>query len=196
MEDVRPMLPRLTVNRHFMSEFIAEEPPCLALGLVEEGAGRCALIALRLEKAIPRKVSAAGFRFGHSLLGARSWEVVHFAFEFYGFETYNVLIDPRNPAARSVLNTMVETGDYFFFALNSDRSATAFRSEIGSDNLAGLKANMSRIRSSTTTDAQYDMAVAQFGKRPEPPGQLLTWVCRDNGGSLDLAEDRLVLSPA
>ena len=190
------MLPRLTVNRHFMSEFVAAEPPCVALGLAEEEADECALVALRLDRAIPRKVSAAGFRFGHSLLGARTWEVVHFAFEFYGFATYNVLINPNTRVARSVLNTMVETGDYFFLALDSDRSATAFRSEIGSDNLAGLKANMSRIQGSTTTEAQYRLAVAQFGRRPEPPGQLLTWVCRDIGGSLDRAEDRLVLSPA
>src|SRR5580658_2623632 len=108
------MLPRLTVNRHFMSEFVAAEPPCLALSLTEEGADACALVALRLDRAIPRKVSAAGFRFGHSLLGARTWEVVHFAFEFYGFATYNVRINPNTPVARAVLNTMVETGDYVF----------------------------------------------------------------------------------
>jgi hypothetical protein len=72
----RPMLPKLTVNRQFLSDFIAEEPPCLALGLVEEGASQCALIALRLRRQIPRAVSAAGFGFGPSLLGAGDWEVV------------------------------------------------------------------------------------------------------------------------
>ena len=78
------MLPKLTVNRRFMSEFLAEEPPCLALGLVEEGNGVGALLALRFSQAIPPEVSAAGFRFGHALLGTSSWEVVHFGFEFYG----------------------------------------------------------------------------------------------------------------
>jgi len=113
MQTMRPALPKLTVNRQFMAAFLAEQAPCLALGLVEEGIGRCALIALRLNQAIPREVSAAGFRFGHALLGTSRWEVVHFAFEFYGFATYNVLINPSDPVARPVLSTMVETGDYF-----------------------------------------------------------------------------------
>ena len=190
------MLPKLTVNRQFMSAFLAETAPCLALGLVEEGASQCALVALRLHQAIPRAISAAGFRFGHSLLGASGWEVVHFAFEFYSFATYNVLVNPSDPVVRSVLTTMVRTGDYFFFALGSDRSTTAFRSEIGTTNVAGLEANMARIHGSTTTETQYRMAVSQFEKRPEPPGTLLNWVCRGNADSLDLAQDRLVLNPA
>jgi hypothetical protein len=39
MQTMRPMLPKLTVNRRFMSTFLAEQTPCLALGLVEEGMG-------------------------------------------------------------------------------------------------------------------------------------------------------------
>lgn len=189
-------LPKLAVNRQFMSEFIAAEPPCLALGLVEVGDVRCALIALRPEEALPRSVTAGGFRFGHSLLGTAAWEVVHFAFEFYGFETYNALINPSDPVARLILETMVRTGDYFFFAPSSDRSTTAFRSSIGTDNLAGLKANMDRIGVSTTSEAQYRLAVSQFEMRQEPPGKLLTWVCRGNIDHLDLVRDRLVLNPA
>jgi hypothetical protein len=37
-----------------------------------------------------------------------------------------------------VLVTLVKSGDYFFFAV-SDGSATAFRSEIGQKDLAGLE---------------------------------------------------------
>jgi hypothetical protein len=192
----RPMLPRLTVNRRFTAAFLAEPTPCLALGLVEEGIGRCALIALRLEQALPRAVSAAGSRFGHALLDTGKWEVVHFAFEFYGFATYNVLINPSDPVARSVLRTMSDTGDYFFLALDSDRRATAFRSAVGASNLAGLQANLARIQGSATTEAQYRQAVSQFEKHPDPPGTLLTWVCRDNTEYLDLVQDRLVLRPA
>jgi len=189
-------LPKLAVNRQFMSEFIAADPPCLALGLVEVGDIRCALVALRPEAALPRSVTAGGFGFGHSLLGASSWEVIHFAFEFCGFEAYNALINPSDPVAKAVLDTMVRTGDYFFFAPSSDRSTTPFRSSIGTDNLAGLKTNMARIEASTTSEAQYRLAVSQFVKRPEPPGTLLTWVCRGNTNHLDLVHDRLVLSPA
>ena len=51
--------------------------------------------------------------FGHSVLGNADFEVVHFAFHFYGFKTYNALVNPSNPLVRTVLTTMVESGDYF-----------------------------------------------------------------------------------
>ncbi len=189
-------LPPLAVNRRFMSEFIAADPPCLALGLVEVGNTRCVLVAMRPEEALPRSVTACGFGFGHSLYGASSWEVVHSAFAFYGHATYNALINPSDPVAKAVLDTMVGTSDYFFFAPSPDRTTTAFRSSVGTGNLAGLKANMARIRHSKTNEAQYRLAVSQFGKRPEPPGTLLTWVCGGNTDHLDLVHDRLVLRPA
>ena len=196
MNTIRRTLPTLTVNRQFMLDFIAEEAPCLGLGLVEVEGSPSAMIALRLNQPLPRKVSAAGFAFGHALFGGGNWEVVHFVFEFYGFATYNVLINPNDTVARLVLNTMIETGDYFFFALDSDRGTTALRSDIAPNNLIWLKANMARIQGSTTTDAQYRQAVSRFAKRPEPPGTMLTWVCRDNTGYLDLAADPLTLTPA
>ena len=190
------MPPSLTVNRQFMAEFVAADAPCLALGLIDVGGARCALIALRPPLAVPRAVSGRGFAFGHSLLGSSDWEVVHFAFRFHGFETYNVLVNPSDAVARTVLQTMVGTGDYFFFALDSDRSTTAFRSGIETGNLAGIKANMARLIGSTTTEAQYQTAVSQFEARPEPPGIQLTWVCRGNAGHLDPLHDPLVLNPA
>ena len=103
MADARPKMPELAVNRPFMSAFLAEDPPCLALGMVEEGENRCALLALRLDRALPQQVSAVGFSFGHALFGSGTWEVVHFAFAFYGFATYNVLVNPSDPVAQTVL---------------------------------------------------------------------------------------------
>src|SRR6202020_2461860 len=100
MADARPQLPELAVNRSLMSAFLAEDPPCLALGMVEEGANQCALLAL---------------------LGGGTWEVVHFGFVFYGFATDNVLVNPSDPVAQTVLDAMVTSGDYFFFALDGDR---------------------------------------------------------------------------
>ena len=153
------MLPTLTVNGTFMREFISADAPCFALGLVEDGKRRCGFVALRPGKTIPQEVSNRGFRFGHCLLGNDDFEVVHFAFEFYGFETYNALINPNNPLARAVLTTMAESGDYFFFALDSNERATAFRSDIGQGALMMLKDNLARILGSTTTEAQYDKAL-------------------------------------
>lgn len=196
MNALRPPLPKLTVNRQFIAVFTAAPAPCVGLGLVEVEDSQCALVALHLDQVLPPEVSAAGFAFGHTLFGNADWEVVHFAFEFYGFATYNVLINPSDPVARLVLSTMVETGDYFFFALTADNRVTAFRSAIAPDNLAGLKANMARIQRSTTSDAHYRQAVSQFKKRPVPPGTLLTWVCREDADYLDLARNPLVLSPA
>jgi hypothetical protein len=179
-----------------MMDFIAKEPPCLALGLVDVEGSQCAMIVLRLTQPLPKKISAAGFAFGHRFIAGGDWEVVHFGFEFYGFATYNVLINPSDPVARLLLRTMMETGDYFIFALDSDHSTTAFRSDVAPDNLIWLKANMARIQASTTTDTQYRQAVSSFARRPDPPGTMLTWVCRNNPDYLDLAEDPLTLRPA
>jgi len=194
---VTTALPALAVNRSFMAEFIEADPPCFALGLVEVGGTRCAMVALRPEQAIPLHVTAGGFRFGHALLGAADWEVVHFVLEFYGFATFHALVNPSDPAARQVLSAMVDTGDFFFFAIDADRrGTTAFRSGMGPDSLANLRANMNRIEHSTTSEAQYRQATAQIERHPEPPGTLLTWMCRGNAGHLDLEHDRLVLRPA
>jgi hypothetical protein len=195
MSNIHPLRPRLTVNRQFLSDFLAAETPCFALGLVEERRRQCGFMALRLDEPLPPQISDAGFRFGHSLYGSADFETVHFAFQFYGFKTYNVLVNPNNPIVQAVLATMVESGDYFFFAV-SDGSATAFRSEIGQADLAGLKTNFPRIRRSATTDAQYRRAVASFGKNPDPPGAMLHWVCRDRDDYLDLTTDRFELTPA
>jgi hypothetical protein len=195
MSDVHRLLPRLTVNRQFMSDFIAADPPCFALGMVEERKRQCGFLAFRFEQPIPAEIADAGFRFGHSLFGNAHFEVIHFAFEFYGFTTYNVLLNPNSRLVQTVLTTMVESRDYFFFELSHGR-ATAFRSEIGEANLAGLKTHLPRIQRSTTTDAQYRKAISAFEKNPEPPGVLLNWVCRDNVDYLDLTNDRLALNPA
>ena len=192
---VIPLLTTLTVNRHFIDEFITAPLPCCALGVVEERKRQCPFIALRPDKIIPEHITDGGFSFGHSLLGTAEYEVVHFAFHFYDFGTYNVLVNPNDPVARAVLTMMVTSGDYFFFELNAVGGVTTFRSEIGQEALAGLKANFPRIQQSKTTDAQYRRAVSAFMQTPDPPGTLLNWVCRDNAEYLDLTKDRLEMTP-
>jgi hypothetical protein len=179
-----------------MSEFIYAEAPCFGMGMVEERKRHCGFLALRPDRVIPPEIFNAGFRFGHSLLGTETFEVVHFAFHFYNFETFNVLVNPNNPLVQAVLTTMVNSGEHFFFALASNGRATAFRSEIGQKNLVGLKTNLPRIQRSTTTDVQYQKALSQFSKNPDPPGVLLNWVCQDCVACLDLSKDRLEMTPA
>ena len=120
MSKVYPCLPRLTVNRRFITEFISADTPCFALGMVEVRKRRCGFLAIRPDEVIPAEIMQTGFRFGHSLFGNAAFLVVHFAFEFYGFQTYNVLVNPNNPLVLTVLTTMVESADYFMFALNSN----------------------------------------------------------------------------
>jgi len=71
----KPALPKLAVNRGFISDFLADDPPCFALGMLEEGPRRCGCVALRFEKAIPQQVLDRGFDLGHCLLGTSTYEV-------------------------------------------------------------------------------------------------------------------------
>jgi len=196
MSAEHPARSTLTVNRSFIRDFLAAESPCFALGLVEERQRLGGFLALRPPTAIPPAVTDAGFRFGHSLLGNADYVVVQFVFAFYGFETYNVLVNPHNLLVQTVVTTMVHNEDYFFFALNADGSVTAFRSDLGQADLAGLKTNLPRIQQARTTEAQYRRAVTLFAQHPDPAGALLPWVCRDHAAYLDLTTDRLDMTPA
>lgn len=138
-------------------------------------------------------------QFGHSLLGTLRYLVVNFAFAFYGFGRYHVLIQPNNPIVRTVLTAMVEGDAPFFFAIGANGTATAFggeRGPYGRDTMAALRNNLPCILRSEATDAQYQEALTQFRANPQPPGILLNWVCRDNVEYLDLSSDRLELLPA
>jgi hypothetical protein len=178
-----------------MKEFLDADSPCFALGLVEERQRKCGFLALRPDEIIPLEIRNLGFRFGHALLGTSDYTVIQFVFEFYGFSRYNVLINPNNPLVQTVLTTMVESGDYFFFVINANQTATAFRSDMGQENLVGLKTNLPRIQEARTTEVQYREALLSFKRNPQPAGSLLTWVCRDHAEYLDLTEDRLDLNP-
>ncbi len=190
------MLPKLALNRQFMSDFITAELPCCALGMIEERNEQRGLLALRLNDTIPHEVLNKGFRFGHTLLGTSLYEVVHFAFEFYDYKVYNVLINPNDPMVQKVLDMMIESRDYFILLINKNNNVTAFRSDISEEALTVLKDNMFRIKNSMTTDLEYQRALAGFKRNPQPSGEVLNWVCRNNMAYLDINKDRLELSPS
>ena len=196
MNAAHPLRPALVVNRLFMQEFLAADPPCFALGMVEERQRLCGMLALRLDEAIPSAIADRGFEFGHALFGHVTFAVLHVVFAFPGFQTYNVLINPNNLLVQAVLRTMLDAGDYFFFALQPQGQVTAFRAELGRDGLAVLRANRARLQTSLTTDAHYQQALTAFAAHPEPPGVLLPWVCRETVAALDLTTDRLTVTPA
>jgi hypothetical protein len=196
MSGEHPSRPALVVNRLFMQAFLAAEPPCLALGMVEERQQLCGMLALRLDEAIPPAIADRGFEFGHALYGGAAFAVLHLVFAFLGFQTYNVLINPNNLVVQAVLRTMLDDGDSFFFALQPQGQVTAFRADIGSEGLAVLRASRARLQASTTTEDQYQRAVTSFAARPDPAGILLHWVCRDQMAAVDLTTNRLTLTPA
>ena len=196
MSAPQPVRPALVVNRLFMQAFLAADAPCLALGMVEVQQQLCGMLALRLDEAIPAAIADRGFEFGHALFGKTTFAVLHLVFAFPGFQTYNVLINPNNLVVQAVLRTMLDDGDYFFFALQPQGQVTAFRAELGSDSLAVLRANRARLQTSTTTDAQYQQALTSFAAHPAPAGVLLRWVCRETVAALDLTTDRMTLTPA
>ncbi len=185
----------MIVNRQLMAAFLEEEGPCAMLGIAEDDQGQCGLIALKLDTVLPRDVAAAGFALGNALFGNRDWQVLHLAFNFYGFRNYNLLANPATPAMRRVLDTIVATENYMFLAFDSDRSATGFKSGIGPDSQSDLIDKLRSVRASTTVPAQYDRALRQFAMRPDPPGVQLEWVCRQEAGLLEPSHDPLTLTP-
>src|ERR1700694_4965853 len=184
MSGEHPSRPALVVNRLFMQEFLAADPPCLALGMVEERQRLCGMLALRLDEVIPAVIADRGVEFGRALFGNSTFAVLHLVFAFPGFQTYNVLINPNNLLVQVVLRTMLDDGDYFFFALTPQGQVTAFRADIGNEDLAVLRANRARLQQTTTTEAQYQQALTAFAARPDPAGILLHWVCLDQSAAL------------
>ena len=193
--NVQHLLPRLTLHRQFAEDLWAAKAPCFALGTVEERQEPMGLLALRPPKAMPKEAMALGFNFGHTLVGNADFEVVQLFFEFYGFATYSVLLNPNNPLVKQVLSHMLASKQYFFLALAPDATVTAFRAEFEADRLAGLREHWPRLQNSRTNDLQYQKAVKAIQKQTQDPDALLTWVCRDHVDCLDPRKDPLELTP-
>jgi hypothetical protein len=195
MGNIHLFLPKLTLNKLFVRDLMAADPPCFAMGYVEERGSISGFLAMRPDENIPQDSTQQGFCFGHSMLGIGNSQILHFAFEFYGHATYNSLVNPENPIVQSVLTTMIQTKDYFFFAINPDQTVTAFRSKLEHSDLAGIETNQKRFKKADCTTEQYEKAFNAFSKNPDPPGQVMKWVCRDNPDYLNLSEHRLELNP-
>ena len=192
------MLPSMTVNRSFIQALIAADAPCCGLGLVEVNQKKSGFVAMRPGEIIPEASLSKGFNFGHSLYGSSQFEVVHFAFEFYGFKQYHTLMNPSNPLVQVVLKTMLENRDYFFFSIEEKSgSVTTFRNEINDEVMTSFQRDWPRIEASTTTKPQYDKAVSSFIQdNTYPTGSMMHWLELESLSYLDLEIDRLDLTPA
>lgn len=195
MGEVHNFLPRLTVNKLLIRDLMAAQAPCFSLGYVEDRKEKSGFIAVRPEKAIPNQVTKQGMNFGHSVLGTSQYKVLHFGFEFYGHATYHGLVPAGNPIIQAVIDTMLHTQDYFFFAINPDQTVTAFRSQFSIHDPAGLRTNQEQFSDGTCSSEHYELAVEAFTKSPDPPGTVMNWVCRNNWDYLDLKRYPLDLNP-
>jgi hypothetical protein len=105
--------------------------------------------ALRPAEVIPPEISGLGFNFGHASLGTTEFEIIQFVFHFYGFETYNMLVNPNNHLVKTVLTRMMESGDHFFFAISPTSPACRafmFSVPMGSATRNGNLSTVSRAR--------------------------------------------------
>ena len=153
-----PARSTLTVNRSFIRDFLAAESPCFALGLVEARRHMGGFLALRPPTVIPPAITDAGFRFGHALLGNADFVVVQFVFAFYGFETYNVLVNPNNLLVRTVVTTMVQNEDAQFITICSASTlanelilSSPFQSQARDNRRASATPMLSPLRQSKLT---------------------------------------------
>jgi len=165
------------------------------MGYVEARKEKCSFIAVRPESPIPNQVTQKGMNFGHSVLGTSQFKVLHFGFEFYGNATYYGLVPVGNPIIQAVISTMLDTQDYFLFAINPDQTVTAFRSQFEAPDLVGLRTNQEQFGEDSCSSEQYERAVETFTKKPDPPVIVMNWVCSNNWDYLDLKKYPLDLNP-
>lgn len=196
MSNVHSILPALTMNRLLIQDLMNEEAPCFAMGQVRIKGDTTGFIAVRPQEAVPEMSSQQGFSFGHSVIGLEDSPVLHFAFNFYDHCVYHGLVNPGNPIVQSVLNLMIETGNYMFFSINPDQTATSFGAKLPDKDFVGLKSNLERFKMMSCLPTQYEKNVEAFSRNPSPPGEMLNWVCRDNPEYLDLDGYPMEINPA
>ena len=197
MGDTPGVLPKLTLNRLFVSDLMAASAPCFAMGYVEveRQPSVSGFLALRPDEPISSASTDRGFDLAHCALGHADRPVLQFTFEFYDHIRYHALVNPSKSIVREVLHTMVNTADYFFFAINPDHPVTAFRSHLEHVNLAGLRTNLENFGQEVCPPEHYEKVSQAFAMSPGPPGRMMEWVCRDNPEYLDLTQHRLALNP-
>jgi len=196
VDETQSQLPQLTINALFIRDFVAAKPPCFALGYLMERGIKRGFIAIRPAMPIPESASEKGFAFGHSVIAFGGKPILHFGFAFYGHATYHGLVIPDNPVVQTVLSTMLDTEDYFFFAINPDNHVTLFRSQLEYNDLAGLRSNQKLYSSEEScTPEQYEKGINVFRKETTPPEYVMEWVCRHNWDYLDLEKYPLPLTP-
>lgn len=188
-------LPVLTVSEPFIVDIMKDQPPCFALGFIDDGTSDTGFIIMRPELKIPNEFSYKGFSFGHSVIGSAENPVLHFAFNFYGYKIFHGLAPSGNPIIHAVIDKMVTKKDYFFMAINPDNSIITFRSQMETDNLVGLKNSNQTYTDKSCYMESYNNTLDIFRKKINPSEQFMHWSCRHNWDYLNIKKAPLALNP-
>lgn len=185
------LLAPLTFNTLFLQSFVAEAPPCAALGIVETARRQKGFIALKTQKEITDYQH--GFDLGIQLLGkGDGCAVLHLIFNFSNESIYDVLLNLGATATKRVLKVWKQTNDYFFFVFQNG-GLTAFHQKIGGQ---WYEHNYFEIMDkSDNTAMQYDRAVQSFKRNHWAHGTLLNLKYQENPDFLDLKENRFEVTP-
>jgi len=188
-------LATLIMNQYFVRDLMASEAPCFGAGYVKENDLLSGFLAMRPDEVIPPECMQRGFSFGHSVKDFNGEQLLHFAFRFYGFKTFHTLIPMQNPIVLSVIDKMIETQDYFFFAIDPAQTVTAFRSQMEVNDLASLKTNRIKFEGTECRPEIYEKAVEIYRSEMGEDEEYMEWVCRSNWDYLDIEKYPLDLTP-
>ena len=180
----------LTFNEPFLRAFMDSEPPCAALGLVEQAGQTRGFVAARINESLPLLATESGFDFGFELLGNERYQLIHFILTFPELQPYDIILNPNNPLVRKVVEVMRETAQYFFFVFE-EGEIRAFHQTMDRQNLEWFNTYGGVVHTATTTPEEYERALRRF--RPDDSflhGRLLDWVCREDTAFLDLQKNR------
>jgi hypothetical protein len=180
----------LTFNDRFLHAFMDSEPPCAALGLVEQAGQTRGFVAARTNESMPLQAAESGFDFGFELLGNDRYQLIHFILGFPGLQPYDIILNPNNPLVRKVVDVMRETAQYLFFVFE-EGEMTAFHQTMDRQNRDWFNRYGDVVHTASTTPEEYERALRRF--KPDDGflhGKLLDWVCREDMRFLDLRENR------
>lgn len=182
-------LPPLTFNKKFIEQFVAENLPCAALGIVETRGQQTGFLAIKTEKPLSDATTQNGFDLGTELLGKKDLIVLlHLILNFDSENIFDVLLNLNAPVTKRVLQLWEKTGNYFFFAF-SDTGFTAFNQNIS--DVWFQESYFEIMEKAKNTNSQYEDSVEIIKRKNDMMhGKYLGMVFQENLDFLDLNGNR------
>lgn len=177
----------MTFNKNFISNFVGENRPCAALGIVEIARQQKGFLAFKPDKGFNESMGQNGFDLGSELLGTSKIAILHLILNFDNNHIYDVFLNLNSPVVKDVLRVWEKTDNHFFFAFGA-KGFTAFDQTLGE---AWHKDNYFRmIEKATNTVSQYENAVNTIKNTDMVYGKYIDLVFQNEVEFLDLTENR------